>query len=436
VTGPRKEASARLLKIAHCLPDQGWVDEMREQNPRDAAHIQQKYIADGLRARGHAVAWVAPQGLDEVCVSDLTETELAPRTWTRQRWFSLLSKAVWRLQQFLGMPYLNVFSNLRRYDACAQVLPGQDVVFERNSLYNAGVAMACEKLDMPYVMFFDADQIAELDFMGKPLAGLLRWRAVNLLRYNLRSARRIVCVSDIAKEHLMKNWGVPVDKLVVLPNAVDVKRFQPDPKLGAKTRASLSLTTNPLLVFVGSFYQWHDISTLLKAFAGGLKRHPDARLILVGDGTEHEKMMKLSADLGVAQAVLFTGFVGREEVVRYVNAADIAVVPVPKMEREMWLSPMKLFEYMASGKAVVASAMGQVRDVVKEGENGLLVPPGDEAALAEAISRLIEDISLRERLGSQAREDAVCYHSWEQYLSRLEAVFRDAHLSSKQGIVK
>lgn len=424
------------MKIAHCLPDQGWVDEMRGQNPRDAAHIQQKYIADGLRARGHAVAWVAPQGLEEVCVSDLTETEFAPRTWTRRRWFDLLSRAVWKIQQLFRVPYLNVFSNLRRYDACLQVLPGHDVVFERNSLYNAGAAMACRKLGLPYVMFFDADQIAELDFMGKPLTGLLRWRAVNLLRYNLGAARRVVCVSDIAKDHLMKNWDVPADKLVVLPNAVDVKRFQPDPELGAQTRASLSLTAHPLLVFVGSFYQWHDIATLLKAFAVVLKTHPDARLILVGDGTERERMTNLSVDLGIAQAVQFTGFVGREDVVRYVNAADIAVVPVPKMEREMWLSPMKLFEYMASGKAVVASAMGQVRDVVKDGGNGLLVPPGDESALAEAVNRLIEDVSLRERLGMQAREDAVRYHSWEQYLSRLEAVFRDAHLSSKQGTVK
>lgn len=421
------------MKIAHCLPDQGWVDEMRGENPRDAAHIQQKYIADGLRARGHAVTWIAPHELEDVCVSDAKVANLALRTWSASFWFDLLAKAAWKIQQSLRIPYLNYFSNLRRYDACLWVLPGHDVVFERNALYNSGVAMACEKLRLPCVMFFDADQIAELDFMGKPLKGWLRWRAKQLLRYNLRVARRIVCVSDAAKDHLMKNWDVPADKLVVLPNAVDVNRFKPDPELGAQTRASLSLTTHPLLVFVGSFYQWHDIATLLKAFAVVLKTHPDARLILVGDGTEREKMIKLAGELGVAQAVNFTGFVGWEDVVRYVNAADIAIVPVPKMEREMWLSPMKLFEYMASGKAVVASAMGQVRDVVKDGENGLLVPPGDEAALAEAVNRLIEDVYLRERLGWQAREDAVRYHSWEQYLLRLEAVFLDAHLASNQG---
>lgn len=411
------------MKIAHCLPDQIWVDEMRGQNPHDAAHIQQKYIAEGLRARGHAVTWIAPRGLDEVCVSDLTETELAPRTWTRRRWFDLLSRAVWKIQQLFRVPYLNYFSNLRRYDACLQILPGCDMVFERNSLYNAGAAMACRKLRLPYVMFFDADQIAELDFMGKPLTGWLRWRARRLLRFNLETARRVVCVSETAKRHLMQSWNVPADKLIVLPNAVDVHRFQPDPNLGAQTRASLSLTAaQPLLVFVGSFYQWHDVPTLLRAFARVQKDRPDARLLLVGDGAERGRMTTLAHDLGLGEAAHFTGFVSHAEVVRYVNAADIAVVPVPQMEQEMWLSPMKLFEYMAAGKAVVASALGQIVDVLRDGENGLLVPPGDEAALAEAVSRLMTDVSLRERLGWQAREDAVRYHSWEQYISRLEAV--------------
>lgn len=413
------------MKIAHCLPDQHWVDEMRGENPKDAAHIQQKYIAQGLRTRGHSIAWVAPRGLDDVCVSVLQETDHAPRTWSTSVWFRLLGKGVWKVQQLLHIPYLNYFSNLRRYDACTQILGEYDIAFERNSLYNSGVAMACEKLNLPYVMFFDADQIAEMDFMGKPLKGLLRWRASNFLRYNLRASRRIICVSDIAKRHLLKNWDVPSDKLVVLSNAVDVERFKPDAELGAHTRASLQLIDNPLIVFVGSFYQWHDVVTLLRAFTNVLKTNSDARLILVGDGAEREKMMQLSKDLGLEHAVRFTGYVSHAEVSRYVNMADVAVVPVPNMTQEMWLSPMKLFEYMASGKAVVASAMGQIKDIIKDGENGLLVPAGDEVALANAISRLLEDDPLRIQLGKQAREDAVNHHSWEQYLSHLENVFMD-----------
>ena len=424
---PEKEApSLHPMKIAHCLPDHHWIDEMRGENPKDAAHIQQKYIADGLRACGHSITWIAPEGLEDVYVSDVRATKPVTRTWTTSWWFDILGRTVWKIQQLFCIPYLNFFSNLRRYDACLQVLPSHDVVFERNGLYNSGVAMACKKLGLPYVMFFDADQIAEMDFMGKPLKGLLRWRAGNLLRCNLDVARRIICVSNIAKKHLMNAWDVPLDKLIVLPNAVDIKRFKPDPELGAQTRASLHLMNHPLLVFVGSFYQWHDVVTLLKAFALVLTTHSDARLLLVGDGTEREVMMKLSQDLGLEHAAHFTGLVSHAEVVSYVNTADIAVVPVPDMKQEMWLSPMKLFEYMASGKAVVASAMGQIKDVIKDGKNGLLVPAGDEMALANAINNLIDDIALRSRLGKRARENAVQNHSWEQYISRLENVLMDS----------
>lgn len=411
------------MKILYCLPDQLWIDEMRGGAPKDAAHIQQRYIADGLRARGHDLTYLAPRDLERSMVAP-GDDALAPaaQTWTAAAWFDLVAKFVWRVQKALGIPYLNVFSNWRREDAVLQTLPGHDLAFERNSLYNVGVARACRRLGKPYVIFFDADQIAELDFMGRPLAGWLRLRAQTLLRENLAAAHCIICVSEPAKKHLVTNWRVPAERIHVLSNAVDVHRFQPDPNLRAHTRALLSLTTQPLIVFVGSFYQWHDLATLLEAFALVLRSHPEARLVLVGDGTERDRMRQRAADLGLTHAVTFTGFITHAEVARYINAADLTVVPVPPMQQEMWLSPMKLFEYMAAGKAVVASALGQIVNVVKDGRNGLLVPPGDESALAEALQRLIVDADLRERLGRQAREDAVSEHSWEQYLTRLEAI--------------
>jgi glycosyltransferase involved in cell wall biosynthesis len=415
------------MKIAHCLPDRDWIDEIRGETPRDAAHIQQKYIAEGLRRCGHSLTYIAPSGLEQtVYAVDTDELGLAPQTWTSRQGFIFLSKLIWKLQQLLGIPYLNVFSNYRRSDACQQILPGHDIVLERNSLYNVAFARASSKLGLPYIMFFDADQIAELEFLGQPLKGWLLWRANSMLRENLAIARRIICVSDPAKGHLIKDWDVAVEKIIVIPNGVDVQRFRPNPGLAAEIRASLQLTNHPLVVFAGSFYRWHDVATLLKAFAIILKAQSDAHLILVGDGAEREKMINLSVGLGLERAVQFTGFVSHVQVSWYVNAADIAVVPVPEMEQKMWLSPMKLYEYMSSGKAIVASAAGQIADVIKDGHNGLLVPAGNEIALANAINKLIVDVPLRRRLGKQAREDALHNHSWEQYISCLESVLMDA----------
>ena len=183
------------------------------------------------------------------------------------------------------------------------------------------------------------------------------------------------------------------------------------------------MESNPLVIFVGNFFQWHDVSTLLDAFVSVIGSHPDARLLLVGDGERRDEMMRRATRLGLDQVVRFMGLVPHLDVPRYMAAADIAVVPYPPMQQEMWLSPLKLFEYMASSKAVVASAVGQITEVIQHGRNGLLVPPGDPSALAGALVDLIGDAHRRSQLGGQAREDAERMYSWENYLSRLERVF-------------
>ena len=134
-------------------------------------------------------------------------------------------------------------------------------------------------------------------------------------------------------------------------------------------------------------------------------------------------MMRYVTHLGIEPAVHFTGLVAHAAVPDLLAAADIAVVPYPSMPTELWLSPLKLFEYMAAGKAIVASAVGQLTDVIHEGHNGLLVAPGASQAMATALQRLLADPALCRRLGEQARLDAIRNHSWAHYLTCLESVF-------------
>jgi len=161
---------------------------------------------------------------------------------------------------------------------------------------------------------------------------------------------------------------------------------------------------------------------LFDAFVTVLASHPDARLLLVGDGRERLRMTERAAALGIAHAVQFTGLVPHGEVPSLLSAADIAVAPYPRLKQDLWFSPLKAFEYMATGLAIVASDVGQLSQVLRDGTSGLLVPPGDAPAMAAALQRLIEDDGLRRRLGAQARLDAVARHSWERYLARLEDV--------------
>ncbi len=415
------------LRIAMCPPE--WLplqQAMTGAQKADATYVIQKYVAENLQARGHELSFLALASPEHVvCSRNGKEAELAPQTWSASRWFAASSKAAWRVQRLMRIPYLNVFSNYRLYDACLQWLPGHDIVYERNGLYKYGVAAACRKLGLPYVLYFEADDILEHDIMGQPIVGLRKRRAQHAIRTNLAAADRILCVSEPLKRQLIDNWHVPAQKIAVFPNVADVERFRPDAEARADVRTALGMPANPIIIFVGNFFVWHDIPTLLAAFAQVVEKTPEARLVMVGDGAMRNTMMQRTLDLGLEKAVHFTGMIPHHDVPRFLAAADIAVVPYPALTTQMWLSPLKLYEYMAAGKAIVASSIGQLNDVLEDGRNGLLVPPGDVASMAAALSRLILDPALAGRLGEQARLDAVRKHSWSHYVTKLEQLFAE-----------
>ncbi len=356
-----------------------------------------------------------------MCADDLAQPADARYTWSGSRAFKCAARLAWQVQRRVGVPYLNVFTNWRLYDASLRCLPSQDVVWERTGMYRDGVALACRRLGVRFVLCVEGDEIEELEHEGQPVTGLSRWRARTIFSRNLAIADAVVCVSEPLKKHLVAKWRVAPGKIVVVPNGVDVGTFRPGRQDAAAARASLG-DGGPIALFVGSFCSWHDVRTLLHAFGLVLVRHPAARLVLAGDGGMRQDMELLAAGLRLGGRVRFTGPMPHAQVPPLVAAADIAVVPYPVLKQEMWLSPLKLFEYMASGKAIVASACGQVLDVIEDGRNGLLVPPGDAQAMADALRRLMDDPELRDRLGRSARQDAVEKHSWEGYVNRLEQV--------------
>ena len=286
------------LRIAYCLP----------KLTGGADLFQQMQIASGLQDRGHFLTFVAPKDLSETtCTTDLQIQSIAQRTWTRKSWFTLTSKIAWQIQKYVGLPYLNVFSNYRLYDACLQCLPGHDIVQERNGLYKMGVAMACKRLQLPYILFFDADDIFEQDFLGQPIKGILSQRAKQIIQYTLRAANAVITVSDATKDRLKNIWRIPSEKIVVFPNGVDVHHYRPYPEKRFETRVSLGLSDQPVIIYVGGFYPWHDVETLVVAFAQVLKEYPLAQLLLVGDGKQLSATIEKVRSLGIEQAVIFTG---------------------------------------------------------------------------------------------------------------------------------
>ena len=277
--------SNRKLKIAIGVPEWAPFHDAMNDKPADATYVIQRNLSNGLLSRGHSLTFAAPLTVDEFAVtSDVKTVSPARRSWSASAWFSLASKLVWRIQKLFGVPYLNYFSNYRYFDAALRGLSSVDVVYERNGMYNSGLAMVAKRLRLPYVIFFEADQIMELDIMKKPITGLLRRRAEQILRFNLSAADCVICVTNAGRRRLVNTWNVPEEKLVVFPNAVHVDRFKPDRLAREEIRSKLGLKQEPVILFVGNFFHWHDVPTLPNAFLQNSKSHPTARLASVGGG--------------------------------------------------------------------------------------------------------------------------------------------------------
>lgn len=409
----------RILAIAYCLPSYLPINQM------DRGDLtQQAGIISSLRSRGHYLTICYPRDLSSIeTVAHDGARKVAPRTWSASKSFEFLGRVAWRVQRLLGVPYLNVFANLRFFDAYKSLLSKADIVFERHGIYRTAVARACRRLGKPHVLFFDADPLFEQEYAGQPVKGLLCWRARQTIRYNLKAADRVICVCDAARDRLIKVWGVLPERIVTMPNGVDITHHRPLPELRQSVRESYGLRFEPVVIFIGAFFPWHDVEGLIRSFSIVLRSCPTARLLMVGDGEGRPFAEALVSELGLDRSVTFLGRIPHQRVPELLSAADVAVAPYARMQTEFWGSPMKIFEYMACGAAIVASSAGQVAQVIRDRNNGLLVQPGDTESMAAAILELLRNNDLRARLGARAREDACAKHSWATYGEHLEAVF-------------
>jgi glycosyltransferase involved in cell wall biosynthesis len=231
-------------------------------------------------------------------------------------------------------------------------------------------------------------------------------------RLNLAAAARIFVVSEVERKNL-EGVGISPEKIIVNPNGVDVKAFRPNIG-GLEKRAELELRSDELLVgFVGTFGPWHGVLVLAEAIKL-IPANVPVRFLLVGTGALHGEMKKLLASEEENGRVIFSGSVEHDEIPALLDACDVLVSPHVPLEggAEFFGSPTKLFEYMAMGKAIVASRLGQIGEVLKHEETALLVSPGNGQELSAAIIRFAESRSLRETLGAAARSTAVANHTW------------------------
>jgi len=283
-----------------------------------------------------------------------------------------------------------------------------DLLYQRFDPANwSGVALARER-GIPLVLEFNGSEVWIADHWDRPF----RHRAlfVDVEAANLKHADLIVVVSEVLRQGLLDR-GVEPERVIVRPNGADTERYHPGVD-GSAVRRRLDLAGSTVVGFVGTFGMWHGAPVLARAARRVLRERPGVRFLFVGDGRDRQECEAILEPC--REAVRFTGLVPQEAGPEHLAAMDILAAPhVENPDGTRFFgSPTKLFEYMAMGRGIVASRLEQIGDVLEDGATALLVPPGDEGALAEALLRLVDDTALRGRLGEAARARALERHTW------------------------
>ncbi len=415
------------MNIAHLYQESG-IDFCEPH----AAQLHIYHTIHGMQRAGHEVTLLALQERQVLCTTDLQvfkSDKLLPSHYgqlglTGNAVFKRFESSVRRLQSEMHLPYLALFDSYRMAEAGAINLKGFDLIHERFNLLALGGAWASKKLGIPFVLEVNADLLEQRKFKGIAEKGLRRLFAVWATRLCFNAAAKIICISAGLKDHLSRTWNIEESKLTVLPCAADVDALEANhnPEL---VRRGLGLTNEPVVIWVGGFFPWHDVDLLIKSFTLVLQTYPSAKLVLVGDGPTRQSIAQMVQKNGLQESVIMTGAIAHADVPEMLSIADIAVVasaPVPA-NRGGTGTPLKLFEYMAAGKPIIATALKEAAEVIQNGHNGLLVEAGDVNRFADAILTLLSDPEERVRLGQNARLQAIEKYSWEEYTRRLEEIY-------------
>lgn len=362
-----------------------------------AVHIEELMTA--LKALGHEIVKVAPGGSDK---QGFGEEDGLVAALKRH-----LPQAVYELMEFAYS--LVAYRRLRK----AYLEHRPDVLYERSNLFLLSGVWLKRRYKLPMLLEVNAPLFEERSRFGNiTLKGLARWTEETAWR----EADYALPVTDVLADYL-RDAGVPDTRIRVIPNGINKERFLKDIDTRI-VRERLQLDGSLVLGFTGFVRDWHGLNHVVDLLAeqrDGQRLH----LLVVGDGPAREGLEAQARELGVSDQVTFTGVIGRDEVAQYIAAFDVALQPAVTR----YASPLKLFEYMALGRAIVAPDMRNIKEILTDGVDSLLFDPEVEGGFKSAIERICGDHELRSQIGEAARaaitEKAL---TWENNARRIEAL--------------
>ncbi len=344
---------------------------------KDGQYVHVEELVHALRAAGHEVVMVGPKRIEQEGFG----AEAGAIAWLKRA----LPRALYELLEFAYT--VPAFLRLLRYARRER----PDIIYERYNLFFPAGAWVARLLGLPLLLEVNAPLLEERSkFGGLALHRLGAWSE----RYVWRAADFVMVVTGVLGARV-RAAGVPPERIVVIPNGINRERFGTAPP-AEEAKRTLGLQGSTVLGFVGFIRPWHGLDRVIEFLAA----EPDRRLhlLMVGDGPARATLEALADRLKVRERVTFTGIVDRDRVAAHIAAFDVALQPAVVD----YASPLKLFEYLALGKAIVAPASPNIMEILTHEQNALLFDPADAATQPAALRRVCSDPDLRRRLGTAA----------------------------------
>jgi glycosyltransferase involved in cell wall biosynthesis len=346
---------------------------------KDGQYVHIEEMIGALRAQGHEVIIVAPPSAE----TESFGSDAGLVAWLKRylpKWFYELMELAYSL-----IAYRRLVKAVK--------LHRPDFFYERYNLFLPSGIWLKRRYRLPMLLEINAPILEErARYDGLSLKRLARWSQA----YAWRNADVVLPVTQVLAD-MVASYGIDRNKIVVIPNGINSERFASASDTPAAKQA-LGLQNHLVLGFTGFIRDWHGLDKVIDMIA---QDPPESSryLLVVGDGPIRATLEQQARKLNIANRVRFTGIVGRDDVANYVAAFDIALQPAVVA----YASPLKLFEYLALGKAIVAPAQPNIMEILKDGHNAVLFDPAQAHGLASAIDRLSADHVLRVRVAENAR---------------------------------
>ncbi len=366
-----------------------------------AEGIHIKEMVSAFKSLGHEVKVVGPVG-------EVAENKLSKKV-------SLLSHLKSRIPR-LFYEILEVTYNVYGYLIMRKEILTEkpDFIYDRYMIFNASCVLIGRRYGIP--VFLEVNAPLALERYEQPDERLYFKRlAFYLEKWICSNSSKTIVVSTPLKDYLV-SIGVPAEKIVVMPNGVNPEKFKPKEEKIKKLLKECGFDANDIIVgFVGILRPWHGLELLLEAFNQAVKNEGNLKLLIVGDGPIRSNIEKRVSELNLSRNVYITGRVSHNDVAWYVNLFDIAVSP----RATFYASPMKIPEYMALEKAVIAPNIDNIRDLLIDRKTGILFEPESEESLKRSVLALAKDRKFRKILGKNARNRILEHLNWKKNAERI-----------------